>query len=155
MSTFGQPRVGTQPPLGMEGREKQQVPPGRPIVDSNPLRWPALRSAGPHAVSLITLQEDICHWTFSLFSEKAGSGQKNKDMSLQNMLGIWVWSHERRELSTQGLGKPEDGAQRELNPHLSALSCHLNGPPLDPVMSELIYETLEEKCLEEFSLLSL
>lgn len=63
VSTLGQPRVGIQPLLGMEGREKQQVPPGRPIVDSNPLWWPALRSAGPHAVSLITLQEDICHWT--------------------------------------------------------------------------------------------
>lgn len=91
-----------------------------------------------------------------MFSEKAGSGQQNKDMSLQNMLRVWVWAHERRELSIWGLGKPEDGAQRELNPHLSALSCHLNGPTLDPVMSELIYETLEEKkCLEDFSLLSL
>lgn len=48
-------------------------------------RWPTLRRTGPHAMSLITLQEDICHWTSSLFSEKTRNGQKNKGGFLQNM----------------------------------------------------------------------
>lgn len=49
--------------------------------------WPAPRSTGPHAMSLITLQEDICNWTSSLFSEEARSGHQNKGRSLQNTGG--------------------------------------------------------------------
>lgn len=110
----------------MEGRENQQVPSGRPTVDSNLPHWPALGSTGPYTMSLITLQEDTCNWTSSLFSEKAGSGPQNKGQVFAEHghgrthaanlgLGPCVDG-----LRTQGLGKHEHRAQRELNPHLSA-----------------------------------
>lgn len=85
---------------------------------------PALRSTSPHAVSFITLQRTFVTGLPLCSQRKLEVGNRTKGRSLQNagmrepMPRIWVWAYVWR--GAQGLGKHEDGVQRELNPHLSA-----------------------------------